>query len=106
MTDRIGQQIGNYRMLRPLGRGGFAEVYLGEHIYLQTQVAIKILQMRLASEDMKGFLNEARTIAHLTHRHIVRVMDFGVDGDIPFLVMDYAPQGNLRQHYPKGTRLP
>jgi len=65
MADRMGQQLGNYRILHPIGLGGFAHVYLGEHIYLQTQVALKLLQMRLAEEEMEGFFNEARTIAHL-----------------------------------------
>ncbi|MFL5586025.1 MAG: WD40 repeat domain-containing serine/threonine protein kinase [Ktedonobacteraceae bacterium] len=104
--NRSGQQLGNYRLTRLLGQGGFADVYLGEHIYLKTQAAIKILQIRLAGDDMESFLNEARTIASLKHPHIVRVLDFGVEGATPFLVMDYAPLGTLRQRYPKGTRLP
>ncbi len=89
-----------------LGQGGFADVYLGEHIYLKTQAAIKVMQMRLANDDMESFINEARTIAGLKHPHIVRVLDFGIDNGTPFLVMDYAPMGTLRQRYPSGTRLP
>ena len=45
MLDRVGQQLGNYRLLRLLGQGGFADVYLGEHMYLRTQAAIKVLQI-------------------------------------------------------------
>ena len=106
MNDLLGQQLGNYRLMRILGQGGFADVYLGEHIYLRTQAALKVLQMRVSGEDMDGFLNEARTVASLKHPHIVRVLDFGVERNIPYLVMEYAPLGTLRQHYPKGTRLP
>src|SRR6266568_3849547 len=106
MADRIGQQLGNYRLVRLIGRGGFADVYLGEHVYLNTQVAIKILQTKIAGDELEGFLKEARTIAHLVHPHIVRVMDFGVEGETPFLVMDYAPNGTLRQRHPRGTTLP
>src|SRR3989442_439533 len=106
MTDHSGQKLGNYRLLRLLGKGGFADVYLGEHIYLKTAAAIKVLHTQLTSEDMEGFLNEARTIAHLVHPHIVRVTDFGIEGETPFLVMDYAPNGTLRQRHPKGTQLP
>src|SRR5579863_8135471 len=106
MADRIGQQLGNYRLTRLIGQGGFGDVYLGEHVYLRTQAAIKVLQVRLANEDIEGFLNEARTIASLKHPHIVRVLDFGIDAGTPFLVMDYAPYGTLRQRYPKGSRLP
>jgi serine/threonine protein kinase len=65
-SDRLGQQLGNYRLIRLLGQRSFADVYLGEHIYLKTPAAIKILQMRLVRDDMQGFLNEARTIASLT----------------------------------------
>ena len=106
MADRVGQQFGNYRLNRLLGQGGFADVYLGQHIYLNTQSAIKVLQTRLIDDDFESFLNEARTIAGLTHPHIVRVLDFGIEGDIPFLVMEYAPHGNLRQRHPKGVPLP
>jgi serine/threonine protein kinase len=45
-------------------------------------------------------------IAHLVHPHIVRVLDFGVDGETPFLAMDYAHDGTLRQLHPKRTQLP
>src|SRR5579884_1433537 len=107
---RIGQQVGNYRFTRLLGRGGFADVYLGEHIYLKTQVAVKILHSLLAKEDQQGLLQEAQRIALLKHPHIVRILDFGVDGtdgeETPFLVMDYVPKGTLRQLHPKGSLVP
>jgi eukaryotic-like serine/threonine-protein kinase len=102
----VGQQLGNYRLVRLLGRGGFTEVYLGEHIHLNTQAAIKVLYTSLTDEDVESFHNEARTIALLKHPHIVRVLDFNVQGDIPFIVMSYAPNGTLRQSHPGGTPLP
>ncbi|HLQ28481.1 MAG TPA: serine/threonine-protein kinase, partial [Ktedonobacteraceae bacterium] len=106
MADRVGQQLGNYRLAHLLGRGNFSEVYLGKHIHLNTLAAIKVLYAQLANHGMEGFLTEARTIAHLRHPHIIQVLDFGVEAQTPFLVMDYAPGGNLRQRHPKGTLLP
>ncbi len=106
MTDRIGQQLGNYQLQRIIGTGGFAEVYLAEHKYLRTRAAIKILQAQLASDDQEYFLAEARTVAHLIHPHIIRVLEFGIENATPFLVMDYAPNGTLRQLHPKGSRVP
>jgi serine/threonine protein kinase len=103
--DRVGQQLGNYRLIKRLGEGGFAEVYQGEHLYLKTQAAIKVLHTRLAEDDMESFVSEAQTIARLKHPHIVRVLEFGVEGSTPFLVMDYAPNGTLRQRHRKGTVL-
>src|SRR5436305_13967365 len=93
MADRIGQQLGNYTLIRPLGEGGFAEVYLGEHIHLGTQAAIKILHTQLSSENVDEFRTEARTIARLVHPNIVRVLEFGIEDKTPFLVMDYANNG-------------
>src|SRR5712691_363197 len=101
MTDRVGQQLGNYTLIRLLGEGGFAEVYLGENIQLGTQAAIKVLHTQLTSDDMDKFRTEARTIARLVHPHIVRVLEFGIEGKTPFLVMDYAPRGTLRKRYSK-----
>ncbi len=49
---------------------------------------------------------EARTLVRLVHPHIVRVLDFGIEGKTPFLVMDYASHGTMRQRHPKGIRLP
>src|SRR5690242_4257995 len=89
--DWRGKQLGNYRLQRLVGRGGFASVYLGEHVYLQTQVAIKLMQARLTRQDQESFLTEAQTIARLHHPHIVQVLEFGVEEGLPYLVMDYAP---------------
>ena len=106
MSDLVGKQLGHYQLTHLLGRGGFADVYLGKHVYLDTQAAIKVLYTQLASDSIEHFRTEARTIAGLVHPHIVRVLDFGVEGTTPFLVMDYAPNGTLRQLHPRGTRLP
>ncbi len=106
VTDRVGRWLGNYRLIRLLERGNFADVYLGQHLHLDTQAAIKVLHGRLVNHDLTDFLAEVRTIAHLRHPHIIQVLDFGIEGTSPFLVMDYAPNGNLRHRHPKGTRLP
>ena len=106
MADRVGQRLGNYHLLRLLGQGGFAQVYLGEHLRLGTQAAIKLLFTHLPNDDVEQFLAEARSLARLEHPHIIRILDFDVEQDIPFLVMGYASHGTLRQRYPKGTRLP
>jgi len=106
MADRVGQQLGNYRLTRLLGRGGFADVYLGEHVHIDTLAAIKVLHAQLTSEDVEKFRTEARTLARLEHPHIVGLRDFGIQDNTPFLVMDYAPNGSLRQRYSRGTILP
>jgi len=106
MADFIGQQLGNYRLIRLLGQGGFADVYLGEHLYMHTQAAIKVLHNQLTPVDIEQFRLEAQTVARLDHPHIVRVLEFGVEGSTPFLVMTYAPNGTLRQRHPRGTHLP
>jgi len=101
MADHIGQRLGKYRLINLLGHGGYADVYLGEHIYIKTMAAVKVLQAQLEQEDVEKFRNEALMIAHLVHPHIVRVLDFDVDHYTPFLVIDYAPNGNLRGRHPK-----
>ncbi len=106
MTEYVGRQLGNYVLLHSLGHGGFAHVYVGEHVYLNTRAAIKVLQIEVVDERHNDFLYEAQTLAHMIHPHIVRILDFGVEDNLPFLVMDYIPRGSLRQLNSKGTRLP
>ncbi len=106
MANRVGEQLGNYHLVGLLGQGSSAEVYLGEHLYLKTQAAVKVLRTHLDDDDVKGFLNEARTIAQLVHPNIVRTFDFDVKEGVPFLVMDHAVNGTLRQRYPRYVPLP
>jgi serine/threonine protein kinase len=107
MTNYIDQQIGNYRIQQLLGKGGFAEVYLASHIYLKKrQVAIKILHASIDSGNLEQFCREAEIVENLRHRHIINVLDFAIENQTPYLVMDYFPQGSLHTQYPQGTRLP
>ncbi len=96
MVDRAGQQLGNYQLIQ----------LLGQHIHLGMLAAIKVLHAQLSSEDIAPFRREARVIASLIHPNIVRVLDFGIEDQTPFLVMDFAPHGSLRQNYHRGTLLP
>jgi serine/threonine protein kinase len=105
MIDLTGQQFGRYRLVRQLGSGGFASVYLGQHVFLDAQqAAMKILH--LTNVDVQKFREEANTTASLVHPHIVRLLDFDIEQGMPYLVLDYAPQGSLRDRHPEGSQLP
>ena len=105
MPDRSGEQFGQYRLVRLLGQGGFAEVYLGQHIKLETFAAIKVLHTRLSAKELGDFEKEAKVIASLKHPSIVRVFDYNAERNVPFLVMDHAPEGTMRQFHARGSRL-
>src|SRR5438477_9249002 len=104
--EQVEQRLGNYRLLQVLGTGAFANVYLGEHLYLNTPVAIKVLRAQVDESTLANFLTEARHVSHMVHPHIIRVFDFGLEAQVPFLVMDFAPFGNLRQKHHVGSKLP
>jgi serine/threonine protein kinase len=106
MAFREGQQLGNYRLTNLLGKGTFGSVYLGEHVYLGIQAAVKVMNAELPRQVEDPFRTEARTLARLIHPCIVRILDFGIDGPTPFLVLDYAPNGTLRERHPRSTRPP
>jgi serine/threonine protein kinase len=105
MMNRIGQQIGNYRLVKLLGSGGFADVYLGEHQHLNRNAAIKILHESLYGQYEAQFLQEAKTLEQLKHPHIVEILDFGID-KTPYLVMVYAQKGTVRDLYQRGKIVP
>lgn len=104
-TYLIGQYLSNYRLIKQLGQGGFATVYLGKHRYLGTLAAIKVLGTQLTADELYRFQREARITAQLKHRHIIRVLDFGKEEDTAFLVIEYAPYQTLRHHHLRGYRL-
>lgn len=105
-TASANERLGNYSLIRLLGKGSFASVYLGKHRYLNTKAAIKVLHSRPTYEQGRDFHIEAQYMAHMKHPHIVPVLDFGIEDGIPFLVMAFAPHGTLQQHFPQGTRQP
>jgi serine/threonine protein kinase len=95
-----GSQFGQYRLMRRIGRGGFADVYEAWDIHLARVVAVKVLRGQLPQQ----FLREARLLARLDHPHIVRVVEFNIHNNIPYCVMAYA-QGSLDQRHPSGEIL-
>ena len=97
MSDLTGQQLGKYHLQQSLGAGGYAQVYLGEHIHLKTKFAVKVLDEMLKQEAQTKFLIEAQRIASLKHPNIVAVTDFDVIGNRAFLVLEYAPKGTPKR---------
>ncbi len=95
--------LGNYHLTRFLGEGSFAEVYLCEHRYLKHLAAIKVLRTFLPDEYKADFVAEAQHLVRLRHTNIIRLLEFGIEGDVPFLIMEYAPHGTLRTRHPKGS---
>ena len=94
-----GHIIGNrYRIIRPLGSGGMASVYLAEDVVLgETTVAIKVLRKdrNLKEDNIQRFLREVRLTHKINHENVVRTFDFGQDGDNLFYTMEYLPGATL-----------
>lgn len=87
-----GRQIGGYLVLRRIGSGGMADVYLAEQQSLGRQVALKVLHLRLAHDSnyVQRFHNEARAAAALVHPNIVQIYEVGnVDG-VHFIAQEYV----------------
>lgn len=109
LNNLIGKRIGNYELIDFIGRGAFADVYLGKHINLHTKAAVKMVRANLAllpSEAATALWEEAQKIAKFKHEHIVRVLDLVKENDTPFLVIEYCPNGTLRTRHLRGTCLP
>jgi len=90
----INQEIGNYKIIRELGRGGMGAVYLGERSdgKFAQAVAVKLLKRELNTADIRRrFRHERQILAALAHPNIARLLDAGTTDDgLPFLVMEYV----------------
>lgn len=98
-------KLGAYQLVKRLGEGGMAQVYLARDVRLGREVAVKVLDRRLA--DRSGFrdrfLREARVAAALDHPNIVPLYDFGEENGVLYLVMPYVSGGSLQDQL---TRTP
>ena len=92
--DRLG---GRFRLVRPIGRGGMAAVWLAEDEQLERPVAIKLLADVFASDPdyAARFVREARTAASVSHPNLVDIFDFDTVEGRPYLVMEYVKGGTL-----------
>ncbi|MCI0341419.1 MAG: bifunctional serine/threonine-protein kinase/formylglycine-generating enzyme family protein [Planctomycetales bacterium] len=88
----LGNEVGGWVLAEVIGRGAMGTVYKGHRKGERKPVAVKILAPALASDQEKvsRFLKEARSASKLEHENLVAYHDFGVSGDLYFLVMEYV----------------
>jgi serine/threonine-protein kinase len=96
--DLSGRQVGDFRILRRLGRGAMAEVYLAEQCPLKRWVAIKVLRSELADDKtyLRRFEREAQAAASLVHANIVQIHEVGHVEGLHYIVQEYVQGQNLR----------
>ena len=97
--DLNGQQLGDYQLLRRLGSGAMAEVYLARQVPLDRNVAFKVLKSSLTRDEkcVRRFQQEARAAASLVHGNIVQIYEVGCLRDCHYLVQEYVAGGTVRQ---------
>lgn len=111
MTDSIARLnaalSGRYHVLRQLGEGGMATVYLAEDLKHHRNVALKVLKPELAAVvGAERFLAEIRTTASLLHPHILPLFDSGEADKLLFYVMPYVEGESLRDRLDREHQLP
>ncbi len=79
-----------YKLVRPLGQGSQAFVWVAEHLALGSQVAVKLIDPELAKQEdaRQRFAREATAAAKLRSAHVVQMLDHGIEGEQPFIVME------------------
>ncbi len=103
--NMIGRVLdGRFRIDALLGEGGLGQVFRGTHLRLGRAVAIKVMHAHhvTRNELRTRFDREARSLAKLAHPNVVGVIDYGVDGELPFLVMDLLEGRTLEQAIHEG----
>lgn len=96
-----------YRLIRPVGQGSQASVWVAEHLALTTHVAVKLIDPELAKKETarERFRREATAAAQLRSAHVVQILDHGIDGDQPFIVMELLDGEDLFERLAHRTRL-
>ncbi|MBA2682848.1 MAG: serine/threonine protein kinase [Ktedonobacteraceae bacterium] len=98
-----GRRLGSYDLETLIAQGGSGRIYYARHWYLKTPAAIKVLHTSLGGKGQSRFYEEAQIAAAFKHPHIARVLDFGLERGMPFLVMEYAPHDTLGEYYLEGN---
>ncbi len=90
-------ELPGYQIIKKIGQGGMANVYLASHIGLEREVALKVLSPGLSDDETLGqrFLSEARIVAKLAHPHIIQIYDVNQVNNHHYLAMEYVPAGEL-----------
>lgn len=97
MSDLVGKKLKDFFVLRRLGRGAMAEVYLAQQLSLGRQVALKVLNAELARDPnyVRRFDHEARAAAALIHGSIVQIYEVGQEEGVHYIAQEYVPGRNL-----------
>ena len=101
-----GQKINDrYEIIRIIGEGGMANVYLAEDTILNRKVAVKVLRGDLANDEkfVRRFQREALSASSLSHPNIVEIYDVGEDDGNFYIVMEYIPGVTLKHKIDKKT---
>jgi len=96
----LGKVFNNrYRLKEKIGSGGMADVYLADDLSLNREVAVKVLHAQYAADPafIQRFRYEAQAAANLNHPNIVNIFDWGNEGDIYYIVMEYVEGRDLKQ---------
>ena len=107
--ERVGAQLGSYRVVELLGKGGMGYVYRAEHVKLGREVALKLLRSDYSKrrDAVARFFQEARTVNRVRHRNIVDVTDFvELDDGTTFIIMEFLRGGSLGRWARTGIDLP
>lgn len=99
---------GKYKLEQKLAVGGMGSVWLARHLQLQIDVAVKLLDASAAgSADAHArFEREAKALSKLRHPNVVQVHDFGLEGDMPYLVMELLRGESLEARLKRDKRIP
>ncbi len=102
MDNLLGQNLGRYHVMEPLGQGGMASVYKAFDTSLERNVAVKIIRTDKKegteqNEFLKRFQREAKALAQLDHPYILKVLDYGEQEGVPYLVMPFVQGGTLKE---------